>query len=79
MLISWLMEARTGWGIRTVDGAKQRWFHLGMIRPPDLSRLRDAEKDALIVVLWTQVRPDRDAARGLAASWWRAVIRTIPS
>src|SRR3954468_12374511 len=44
-----------GWGIRTVDGVRRRWFQVGMTPPPDLSRLTEAEKDALILALWTRV------------------------
>src|SRR3954462_8832288 len=41
-------------GIRTVDGVWRRWFQVGMTPPPDLSRLTEAEKDALILALWAR-------------------------
>src|SRR4051812_32808448 len=41
--------------IRTVDGVRRRWFQVGMTPPPDLSRLTEAEKDALILALWARV------------------------
>ena len=41
--------------IRTVDGVWRRWFQVGMTPPPDLSRLTEAEKDALILALWARV------------------------
>src|SRR3954469_11327125 len=40
--------------IRTVDGVWRRWFQVGMTPPPDLSRLTEAEKDALILALWAR-------------------------
>src|SRR3954451_22223942 len=33
----------------------RRWFQAGMTPPPDLSRLTEAEKDALILALWARV------------------------
>src|SRR3954469_8894208 len=41
--------------IRTVDGVWRRGFQVGMTPPPDLSRLTEAEKDALILALWARV------------------------
>src|SRR3954449_11469599 len=48
-------RAWPGRGIRTVDGVRRRWFQAGMTTPPDLSRLTEAEKDALILALWARV------------------------
>src|SRR3954447_4453532 len=42
--------------IHAVDGLRRRWFHGRMTPPPDLSKLTEAEKDALILALWAQVQ-----------------------
>src|SRR5687767_6372978 len=42
--------------IHAVDGLRCRWFHGRMIAPPDLRKLTEAEKDALILALWAQVQ-----------------------
>src|SRR3954471_11573429 len=50
-------ELEAGFQIETppVDGIRRRWFQAGMRPPPDLSRLTEAEKDALILTLWGRV------------------------
>src|SRR3954471_17563748 len=50
-------ELEAGFQIETppVDGVGRWWFQVGMRPPPDLSRLTEAEKDALILALWTRV------------------------
>src|SRR3954454_4236752 len=56
MLMSGVAAPRGRSRIHAVDGLRCRWFHGRMTPPPDLSKLTEAEKDALILALWVQVQ-----------------------
>ena len=54
---------------RCRDGISQ--VKLSMTRPPDLSRLPEAQKDALLVALWEKVQEQALAIRGAEISEFR--------